>query len=63
MMAVSLAVLCSSSDVLGVVSIFTYGMKKGLTCLAEANVKNISLTDFDAGGRPPPRPAILSPRT
>ena len=33
---------------LGVVSIFTYGMKKGLTRLAEANVKNISLTDFDA---------------
>ena len=35
------------ADVLGVVSIFTYGMKKGLTRLAEANVKNISLTNFD----------------
>lgn len=33
--------------VLGVVSIFTYGMKKGLERLAEANVKNISLTNFD----------------
>lgn len=33
--------------VLGVVSIFTYGMKKGLGRLAEANVKNISLTNFD----------------
>ena len=33
--------------VLGVVSIFTYGMQKGLTRLAEAGVKNISLTDFD----------------
>ncbi len=33
--------------VLGVVSIFTYGMKKGLDRLAEANVKNISLTNFD----------------
>ena len=32
---------------LGVVSIFTYGMKKGLERLAAANVKNISLTDFD----------------
>ena len=33
--------------VLGVVSIFTYGMKKGIERLAEADVKNISLTDFD----------------
>ncbi len=33
--------------VLGVVSIFTYGMKKGLVRLEEANVKNISLTNFD----------------
>lgn len=35
------------ANVLGVVSIFTYGMKKGLTRLAEAEVKNISLTNFD----------------
>ena len=33
--------------VLGVVSIYTYGMKKGLERLNEANVKNVSLTDFD----------------
>ena len=33
--------------VLGVVSIFTYGMKKGVDRLNEANVKNISLTNFD----------------
>ncbi len=33
--------------VLGVASIFTYGMKKGLERLAEADVKNISLTNFD----------------
>ena len=33
--------------VLGIVSIYTYGMKKGLDRLAEANVKNVSLTDFD----------------
>ncbi len=33
--------------VLGVVSIFTYGMKKGIERLAEANVKNVSLTNFD----------------
>ena len=37
----------SGAEVLGIVSIFTYGMKKGLQRLAEANVKNISLTDFD----------------
>ena len=33
---------------LGIVSIFTYGMKKGIERLAEANVKNVSLTNFDA---------------
>ena len=32
---------------LGVVSIFTYGMQKGLERLAAAQVKNISLTNFD----------------
>ncbi len=37
----------AGAEVLGVVSIFTYGMKKGLTRLAEANVKNVSLTNFD----------------
>lgn len=37
----------AGADVLGVVSIFTYGMKKGLERLAAANVKNVSLTNFD----------------
>ena len=37
----------AGSDVLGVVSIFTYGMKKGLERLAAAEVKNISLCDLD----------------
>ena len=37
----------AGAEVLGIVSIFTYGMKKGLERLAEANVKNISLTNFD----------------
>ncbi len=37
----------AGADVLGVVSIFTYGMQKGLDRLSQANVKNISLTDFD----------------
>ena len=35
------------AEVLGIVSIFTYGMKKGLERLADAGVKNVSLTDFD----------------
>ena len=37
----------AGAEVLGIVSIFTYGMKKGLERLAATNVKNISLTDFD----------------
>ena len=37
----------AGAEVLGVVSIYTYGMKKGLERLKEANVKNVSLTDFD----------------
>ena len=35
------------ADVLGIASIFTYGMQKGLDRLKEAGLKNISLTDFD----------------
>ena len=37
----------AGADVLGVASIFTYGMRKGFERLAAANVKNVSLTDFD----------------
>ena len=37
----------AGADVLGIVSIFTYGMKKGLERLAAADVKNVSLTNFD----------------
>lgn len=37
----------AGAEVLGIVSIFTYKMKKGLERLNAANVKNISLTDFD----------------
>jgi len=33
--------------VLGIVSIFTYGMTRGLEKLAAAKVKNVSLTNFD----------------
>ena len=37
----------AGAEVLGIASIFTYGMKKGLDRMAEANVRNISLTNFD----------------
>ncbi len=37
----------AGAEVLGIASIFTYGMKKGLDRLSEANVKNISLSNFD----------------
>lgn len=37
----------AGAEVLGIVSIFTYGMQKGLDRLAAANVKNISLTNFE----------------
>ena len=38
----------AGAEVIGIASIFTYGMEKGLKRLKEANVKNVSLTDFDA---------------
>ena len=38
----------AGADVLGIASIFTYGMKKGLDRMAEAEVKNVSLCDLDA---------------
>ena len=37
----------AGAQVLGIVSIFTYGMKKGLERLRSASVENHSLTDFD----------------
>ena len=37
----------AGAEMLGIVSIFTYGMKKGLERLAAAKVRNVSLTNFD----------------
>lgn len=37
----------AGAEVLGIVSIFTYGMKKGIERFEAADVKNVSLTDFD----------------
>lgn len=38
----------AGAEVLGIVSIFTYGMKKGIERLEAAGVRNVSLTDFNA---------------
>ena len=38
----------AGAEVLGIASIFTYGMQKGLDRMAEAEVKNVSLCDLDA---------------
>lgn len=38
----------AGAEVLGIVSIFTYGMQKSVDRLAAANVKNVSLTNLDA---------------
>ena len=38
----------AGAEVLGIASIFTYGMKKSVERLAAADVRNVSLTDFDA---------------
>ena len=38
----------AGAEVLGIASIFTYGMQKSIDRLAAARVKNVSLTDFDA---------------
>lgn len=41
----------ANAEVLGIVSIFTYGMQKGLDRLRDAHVTNHSLTDFDTVAR------------
>lgn len=38
----------AGADVLGIVSIFTYGMQKGLDRIAAANTQNFSLSNLDA---------------
>ena len=43
----------AGAQVLGIVSIFTYGMQKGLDRLAAADVVNHSLTDFDTVAESP----------
>ncbi len=51
----------AGAKVLGIVSIFTYGMAKGLKRLAEANVENTSLTDFDVIARVAAEEGYIAP--
>ena len=51
----------AGADVLGIASIFTYGMKKGLERLSGANVKNVSLTNLDAVAEVAAREGYIRP--
>ena len=51
----------AGADVLGIVSIFTYNMKKGLDRLKNAGLKNVSLTDFDSVAAIAARDGYISP--
>ena len=51
----------AGAQVLGIVSIFTYGMKRGLERLAQANVQNVSLTNFDVIARIAAKQGYIAP--
>ena len=51
----------AGAEVLGIASIFTYGMQKGLDRLAAANVKNVSLTNLDAVAEVAAREGYIQP--
>ena len=53
----------AGAQVLGVVSIFTYGMQKGKQRLKEANVRTISLTDFDTTVNTAAQQGLISPES
>ena len=57
------SVLEAGAEVLGIVSIFTYGMQKGKQRLKEANVRNISLTDFDTTVNTAAQQGLISPES
>ena len=52
----------AGAEVLGIASIFTYGMQKGLDRLAAANVRNVSLTDFDTIARAAAEAGYIAPQ-
>ena len=51
----------AGAEVLGIASIFTYGMRKGLERLAGAKVRNVSLTDFDTIAEEAAREGYIRP--
>ena len=51
----------AGADVLGIVSIFTYGMKKGLDRIAAANTQNHSLTGLDVLAEVAVKEGYISP--
>ena len=51
----------AGADVLGIVSIFTYNMQKGIDNLRAANVKNVSLTNFDVIAEEAAKAGYISP--
>ena len=51
----------AGAQVLGIASIFTYGMKKGIERLKEAGVKNVSLTNFDVIAQEAARTGSIRP--
>ena len=51
----------AGAQVLGIASIFTYGMKKGIERLAAAEVKNVSLTNFDVIAEEAAREGYIRP--
>ena len=50
----------AGAQVLGVASIFTYGMQRGLDRLSQAQVRNVSLTDFETLGQVAAREGYIS---
>ena len=52
----------AGAEVLGIVSIFTYGMQKGTDRLAAAHVRNISLTNFDVIAEEAAREGYIQPK-
>ena len=51
----------AGAEVLGIVSIFTYGMQKGIDRLAASHVRNISLTNFDIIAEEAAREGYIQP--
>ena len=52
----------AGAEVLGIVSIFTYGMQKGIDRLTAAHVRNISLTNFDIIAEEAAREGYIQPK-